>query len=141
MPTYPITEPPDNAPAYTWTQPVRDGIAAANDHQTRVVNLEYLPVSTKTGTTYTFVLADAGAVILANNAGAQAYSIPLNSSIAYPVGTLLTVVRYGAGTLTLDGVGGVTVNTPATKTARAQYSMISALKLATNEWLLSGDLT
>lgn len=39
-PTYPIAQPADNAPAYTYTQPIRDGIAAANDHQTRITALE-----------------------------------------------------------------------------------------------------
>lgn len=33
MPTYPITQPADNAAAYTYTQPIRDGIAGVNDHQ------------------------------------------------------------------------------------------------------------
>jgi hypothetical protein len=38
--TYPITQPADNAAAYTYTQPIRDSIAAANDHQTRITSLE-----------------------------------------------------------------------------------------------------
>lgn len=40
MPTYPISQPADNAAPYTYTQPIRDGIAAANDHQTRISALE-----------------------------------------------------------------------------------------------------
>lgn len=36
MPTYPITQPADNASPYTYTQPIRDGIAAVNDHQKQV---------------------------------------------------------------------------------------------------------
>lgn len=38
--TYPIALPPDNAPSYTWTQPVRDSIAGVNDHQNRITTLE-----------------------------------------------------------------------------------------------------
>lgn len=40
MPSYPISQPADNAAAYTYTQPIRDAIAAANDHQTRISALE-----------------------------------------------------------------------------------------------------
>lgn len=40
MPTYPISLPADNAAPYTYTQPIRDSIAAVNDHQTRVTALE-----------------------------------------------------------------------------------------------------
>lgn len=38
--TYPIAQPADDAPSYTWTPPVRAGIAAANDHQNRITALE-----------------------------------------------------------------------------------------------------
>jgi hypothetical protein len=40
VPTYPISQPPDNAAQYTWTQPIRDAIIGVNDHQTRVTALE-----------------------------------------------------------------------------------------------------
>lgn len=38
--TFPITQPADNAAPYTYTQPIRDAIATANDHETRLTSAE-----------------------------------------------------------------------------------------------------
>lgn len=145
MPTYPINQPADNAPPYTYTQPIRDSISGVNDHQIRITALEgksTTTVNVQTGTTYTFVLGDADTVIVrAGNAGAQTYTIPPNSSVPYPVPTSLMVLRYGAGALSLVQGAGVTLRPSSPQTARAQYSMITAIQVAVNEWVVGGDVT
>jgi hypothetical protein len=134
MPSYPISQPADNAAAYTYTQPVRDAIASVN-------GFVATPINAQTGTTYTFVLTDITALVRAGNAGAQTYTIPPVSSVQFLVGCSLTVIRYGTGTLTMAEGTGVTIRTPASLTARAQYSPIVAFHIASNEWILGGDLT
>lgn len=98
-----------------------------------------LLANTQTGTTYTFVANDAGKFVTANNASAQTYTIPTHASVAYPVGTVITVVQYGAGQVTIAAAGGVTLRSPnGTKTAQ-QYSAISLLQLTQDEWVVLGD--
>lgn len=98
----------------------------------------------QTGTTYTTVLSDNGKLITLSNAGSITATIPLNSSVAYPVGAQLTFARYGAGSVTIQGAGGVTIvstgATAAQPQLRAQYSSATAIQTSTNNWLIAGDL-
>ena len=106
-----------------------------------VINLS---LNAQTGTTYTFVLADNGKLVTASNASAQTYTIPLNSSVAYATGAQINIIQIGAGQVTIQGTGGVTVaSTGATATApklRAQYSSATLIKVATDTWYVVGDI-
>jgi hypothetical protein len=104
-----------------------------------------LGINAQTGTTYTTVLADNGKLITQTNASAIATTIPLNSSVAYPVGAQINIAQMGAGQVTISGAGGVTIaSTGATATApklRAQYSTATAVQTATDTWLIMGDIS
>lgn len=95
----------------------------------------------QTGTTYTFVLADAFKVVTASNASAQTYTVPLNSSVAYPLGAVLTLIAKGAGQITLVGAGGVTLNSGHGLKTSAQWATVSLTKILTDTWVVSGDTT
>jgi hypothetical protein len=97
-------------------------------------------LNTQTGTTYTLVLTDASKLVTLNNASAITLTIPPNSSVAFPVGTKVDLCQLGAGTVTVAEGAGVTVNATPTKDFRAQYSAASCIKIATDEWILVGDL-
>jgi hypothetical protein len=103
-----------------------------------------LGINAQTGTTYTTVLADNGKLITQTNASAIATTIPLNSSVAYPVGAQLNIAQLGAGQITIAGAGGVTVvstgATAATPKTRAQYSTLTCVQTATDNWLVMGDI-
>jgi hypothetical protein len=90
---------------------------------------------------YTLVLADAGKVVEVNNASAVNLTVPPNSSVAFPVGTVVEVWQQGAGQVTIVAGSGVTIRTPSTLILRAQYSSVSLRKRATDEWVLAGDTT
>jgi hypothetical protein len=95
----------------------------------------------QSGTTYTLVLGDAGKIVEVGNASAITVTIPTNASVAYPVGTQITILQTGAGQITVSGPSGGTLNaTPGTK-LRAQWSSATLLKRATDTWVLIGDLT
>lgn len=97
-------------------------------------------VNTQTGTSYTLVLGDAGNFITMTNAAASTLTVPPNSSVAFPVGTLIEGAQLGAGQVTLTPGSGVTINaTPGLKVA-AQYGTFGLLKLATDTWLAYGRL-
>ncbi len=97
-------------------------------------------INAQTGTTYTTVLSDQSKLVTLNNASAIALTIPANSSVAYPVGTQIDLSQFGAGQVTVAGAGGVTVNSASGLKLRAQYSSASCVKVATDTWLLVGDL-
>lgn len=106
-----------------------------------------LSINANTSTTYTFVLADNGKLVTSNNASAQTLSIPTNASVAYPVGTQINVAWItGAGQPTIQAVtsGTTTVlSTGATSTApklRVVNSVASCVKIATDTWLVTGDV-
>ena len=99
----------------------------------------------QTGTTYTFALADANnTVVSLTNASAITATVPPNSSVAYPVGTILNFSANGAGQVTFSQGSGVTItSTGGTASApklRVQYSGCTAIQTTANNWLILGDL-
>lgn len=101
-------------------------------------------INAQTGTTYTFVLTDRDDLVTASNASAQTYTIPLNSSVAFPTGSLINLIQIGSGQVTVVGAGGVTLNstgaTSAQPKTRAQYSVITLIKAGTDTWYATGDI-
>lgn len=99
------------------------------------------PVEVNTQTdSYTLVLADAGKVIEMNKATAVNLTVPPNSSVAYPIGTLIEVWAMGAGAVTLVAGAGVTLRTPETLVLDGQYATAVLRKRATDEWAVEGRL-
>jgi hypothetical protein len=93
-----------------------------------------LPVNAQTGTTYTFVIADGTRLTTASNAAASTYTIPPQSSVVWVANSVIRIVNYGAGTVTIAGGAGVTV-TNATKTL-AQFESAALIRTAENAWTL-----
>jgi hypothetical protein len=96
-------------------------------------------IGTITATSYSVSASDSGKVLLFNNA--SAISVDLGSWSA-SVGEKVDIVRYGTGQVTVTVSGSVTtVSAGGSVTTRAQYSLITATCVASNIFLLSGDLT
>jgi hypothetical protein len=95
---------------------------------------------------YTAVLANNGQVVTMDNASANTFSIPTNASVAFPIGTQITVLQIGAGQTTIQAVtsGTTTIqSTGATAAApklRARYSAATCVKAATDLWYVFGDI-
>lgn len=90
---------------------------------------------------YTLVLTDADKLIELNSASAISLTVPPNSSVAFPIGTVVLVTQYGAGTGSVVAGSGVTIRSAAgALSLSAQYSGASLLKIAENEWYLFGDI-
>jgi hypothetical protein len=101
-------------------------------------------VNGQTSASYTFVLTDKDDLVTASNASAQTYTIPLNSSVAFPIGSLVNLIQIGVGQVTVQGAGGVTVNstgaTSATPKTRTRYSSMTLIKAGTDTWYAVGDI-
>jgi hypothetical protein len=100
-------------------------------------------VSTKT-VDYTAVLSDSyQSLIVMNKATAIAFKIPTDASVAYPTGTVLTVLNIGAGTCTISAVtpGTTTVASAGTVSASptlSAFKSAACLKISANNWVIVG---
>jgi len=103
-------------------------------------------VNTAQTADYTAVLNDAYQTVTPmNKATAIAFKIPTNASVAFPVGTVLTVLNIGAGTCTISAVtSGTTTVLSAGATAAAptlaQYKSAACIKTATDTWYVVGAI-
>jgi hypothetical protein len=101
-------------------------------------------LNAQTGTTYTTVLADSyQTLITQSNASANAIKIPTNASVAFPIGTVITVLNIGAGTCTISAVtsGTTTVlsaGAVAASPTLAQYKSAACIKTGTDTWYVVG---
>jgi hypothetical protein len=95
---------------------------------------------------YTAVLADQYQVLVPmNKATAVAFKIPTNASVAFPVGTAITILNKGAGAVTISAVtsGTTTVlsaGAVAASPTLAQYKTAVCIKTATDTWYVAGGI-
>jgi hypothetical protein len=104
-------------------------------------------LNAQTGTTYTAVSTDQYQVLVTmSNASANAFKIPTNASVAFAIGTVITVMNIGAGTCTISATssgtttvlsGGATAASPTL----AQYKSAACIKTATDTWYVVGAIS
>lgn len=98
-------------------------------------------INTQTAS-YTPVLGDAGRIIEMSVGSANNFTVPLNSTVPYPIGTWIDVIQTGTGQTTIVATGGVTLLSSGSKLKiTGQYSAVSLIKRATDAWHVTGDLT
>jgi hypothetical protein len=95
---------------------------------------------------YTAVLDDAYQVLVPmNKATAVAFKIPTNASVAFPVGTAITILNKGAGLCTISAVTSATTTVlsagaVAASPTLAQYKTAVCIKTATDVWYVAGGI-
>ena len=88
---------------------------------------------------YTPTLTDAGKSVLMNVSTDNNFTVPLNSSVAFPIGTTIEIVQYGLGKTSIAATGGVTIYSVGDKKSlTAQYASATITKIATDSWTLTG---
>jgi hypothetical protein len=93
---------------------------------------------------YTLVLADAGKHIFhpSSDANARTFTIPANSSVAYPIGTAITFINMTSQVVTIaittDTMYLSSAGTTGSRTL-AQYGSATALKVTSTVWIISGS--
>ncbi len=109
---------------------------------TDAVGFRNTPINSQSAA-YTAVLADSGKTILHPVAddNARTFTIPANSSVAYPVGTVISFVNL-QNTVTIA----ITTDTmylandgDTGNRTLAEYGMASAMKVASTTWIISGN--
>jgi hypothetical protein len=109
-------------------------------------SLPTFTVGTANTADYTAVSADQYQVLeIMNKATAIAFQIPTNASVAFPVGTAITVLNIGVGVCTISAVAsGTTTVLSAGAVAAAptlgQYKSAVCIKTATDTWYVVGAI-
>jgi hypothetical protein len=84
-------------------------------------------------------------LIQMNKATAIAFKLPTDATFAFPVGTVITVLSIGVGTVTISAVtpGTTTVlsaGAVAASPTLAQYKSAACIKTAANAWYVVGAI-
>lgn len=94
--------------------------------------------NTQTDVDYTLALTDEGKCVEMNSSSAHNLQVPANSTVAFPIGTVIEIYMAGTGVVTVTAAGGVTVRNIGALSG--QYATASLRKRATDEWVLTGEL-
>jgi len=121
--------------------------AAANSSTTvdgiDAVGFRNIPINSQ-NTAYTTVLADSGKVIFhpETDANTRTFTIPANSTVAYPNGTAITFINMSASNVTITLAADTMYSSPDGSTGSKilmQYGSATALKMTPTSWLISGS--
>jgi hypothetical protein len=141
---------PNTASTTTFTLPAADGTSGqgmvTNGSGTlSFTDVGYLNIPQNSqSANYTLVLADAGKHIFhpSTDANARTFTIPANSSVAYPIGTAITFINMTSQVVTIA----ITTDTMYLSSAGttgsrslAQYGSATAIKITSTNWLISGS--
>jgi len=93
-------------------------------------------VTNVTSTSYTPVITDANIVMGASTA--STVTIPLSSSVPFPIGYTMTIENglSSSANVTVSGISGVTLRYSSTLNIFGQYSVRTLKKVATDTWFL-----
>lgn len=128
--------------AATGKTTVAGGLESASTIADIAGNVRDLAINTQNAN-YTLALADRGKCVLKNDITAYTWTIPPNSSVAYPIGTMITLRNANAsGAVTIARGTGVVLRkagsgTDANATLGA-WGMATLLKEGTDSWVISG---
>jgi hypothetical protein len=109
----------------------------------KIVNITTRAVTT---TSDTFVLADAdNKLITYSSTSATTITIPPESSVAFPLGSVINVIKIGAsGTITISQGAGVTISSTgavsSAPTLQVAFAAASCIKVAANTWYVVGAI-
>jgi hypothetical protein len=133
------------SPTFTGTPAAPTASFGTNTTQlatTAFVQQELINSFNRQTASYTLVLADRNKVVEMNVAGANNLTVPLNSSVAFAIGTEIQVLQYGAGQTTIVATGGVTLRSKSGQLKIGnQYTGVTLKKVGTDEWYVIGNLS
>ena len=125
--------------ALTGDEPMETVVSGASKGA-ELRQLSYMPVHENTASS-DLVLIDQGAVVEMNVGSANILTVPLNSSVAFPIGASLLVRQTGTGATTIAAAGGVSLNqkSSATLVLSERWAQIVLHKTGTDTWHTTGE--
>ena len=121
-------------------------IGSATDNSTTAKlqvtgGISYLNIFNRQTASYTLVLTDQSKIVEMNVGSANNLTVPLNSSQAFPIGTEIQVLQYGAGQTTIVATSGVTLRSKSGQLKIGnQYTGVTLVKVGTDEWYVIGNV-
>ena len=129
-----------NNPTFPGLITASSGVAFSDGTQTKVGVPSISSFVSKTSSYTLDDLTLRDNIIEVNSTSATTVTIPLDSTLNYPIGSSIDVFQINTGEVTIAGASGVTVNaTPGLK-LRTQWSSCTLLKRAADTWIVYGDL-
>jgi hypothetical protein len=122
--------------------PASGNLSSCTVDGTDEVGFRNIPINSQSAA-YTAVLADSGKCIFhpSTDANARTFTIPANSSVAYPIGTAISFVNMTSQVvsiaITTDTMYLAGTGTTGTRSL-AQYGTATALKMTSTTWIISG---
>ena len=130
------------APGGALGTPSSGTLSSCTVDGTDAVGFRNIPINSQSAA-YTAVLADSGKCIFhpSTDANARTFTIPANSSVAYPIGTAISFVNMTSQVvsiaITTDTMYLAGTGTTGTRSL-AQYGTATALKMTSTTWIISG---
>jgi len=113
----------------------QNGITGATGADTSILSIN------AQSTNYILQLSDKGNLVEISSSSNFSITVPLDSSVSFPVGSQILVVRGGTGNLGITGSSGVTLNSSQNYfNLNYQYSAATLVKKGTDIWYVFGDL-
>lgn len=122
--------------------PASGNLGSCTQDGTTTVGFLSIPQNSQS-TAYTTVLADSGKCIFhpASDANARVFTIAANSSVAYPIGTVIQFINMTSQAVTIacntDTLTWAQGGSTGSRTL-AQYGVANVVKVASTQWLLTG---
>jgi len=82
---------------------------------------------------YTLALSDEFAVVSMDATTPVTVTVPADSSVAFPIGAIVSIYNQSSSAVTVAGAGGVTVRNAGQV---LQFQEVSLRKRGTDEWVL-----
>jgi hypothetical protein len=90
----------------------------------------------------TIALSDSGKHYYSTASDPTTLTIPLNSSVAFDIGTAISIVNQGTGNISVAPTGGVSMYLAGNATSASRtitsYGMATLMKVATDTWFING---
>lgn len=117
------------------------GVVFTDGAQTKQGVPSITAISEKTSNYTLSNLSERDTLIEVNHTGGSAVTItvPSDSTVNFPIGTSIDILRTNTGEVTIAGSGATINATPGLK-LRAQWSSATLFKRGANSWVLFGDL-
>jgi hypothetical protein len=136
-----LTSPTLTTPALGT--PASGVLSACTVDGTDAVGFRNIPQNSQSGA-YTLVLADAGKHIFhpVGDNNARTFTIPANSSVAYPIGTAITFINMAVANVTIAITTDTLILSSAGTTGSrtlATNGSATCIKITSTSWLISGS--
>jgi hypothetical protein len=122
--------------SYVWTGSEWLPVASAlpQTHQRGIVD--------SASTTYTLGVNDTGKALVFSSSSSVTVTVPKDSTHTFVTGQTFLIVQRGTGQVTVQAESGAVLYSLDNKTKTSgQYAELRLLKIESDKWVLSGDLT